>query len=324
MSNRLSPAHSIAPGSGQRPGAPLVSIIVNCLNGEAYIAAALDSALAQSFEDWELILYDDQSTDGSAEIFHSYADPRFRYIFAKKPLELTQARDEAIRHSCGEWVAFLDQDDLWMPDKLERQLDFLRQPGADNIGLIYGRAKRFGYLDAGRDFDHHFEGRPLPEGDVFNLLAMEANFIPMSSSLVRRLALKEMDPVPKNIRLCPDYYYWMAISQRWQVRALQEPCCLYRVSSYDFTSSSAIQVFTEFTNVIEYFSSGLDQRSLDKRRRACQNLIGVAEIASGRLLAGLNRITRYGSMLHLITRAPGYLLRFLHDQLFHSKEKESG
>ena len=111
----MSPAHSIAPGSGQRPGATLVSIIVNCLNGEAYIAAALDSALAQSFEDWELIFYDDQSTDGSAEIFHSYTDPRFRYILAKQPLELTPARDEAIRHSCGEWVAFLDQDDLWMP-----------------------------------------------------------------------------------------------------------------------------------------------------------------------------------------------------------------
>ncbi|MFT4712009.1 MAG: glycosyltransferase involved in cell wall biosynthesis [Porticoccaceae bacterium] len=323
MSNQP-PAYSIAPRSGQQLSAPLVSIIVNCLNGEAYLAAALDSALAQSFKDWELILYDDQSTDGSAEIFRSYADPRFRYIYAKQRLELTQARDEAIRHSCGEWLAFLDQDDLWMPDKLERQLDFLRQPGADKVGLIYGRAKRFGYLDAGRDFDHHFEGQPLPEGDIFNRLAMEANFIPMSSSLVRRLALTEMDPVPQNIRLCPDYYYWMAISQRWQVRALQEPCCLYRVRSYDFTSYSGVQIFTELLDIIEYFSRELDPRTLVKRRRACENLIGIAEIASGRLLAGLNRIARYGSVLHLIARGPGYILRCLCDQLLHSKAKESG
>lgn len=286
-----------------------ITIIINCLNGEDFLEEAIDSVLKQTFKNWELVLFDDRSTDRSAEIFNSYNDPRFHYILAERRMDLTPAREEAIKLTSGEWIAFLDQDDVWLPNKLEQQLKLLESPGADKVGLIYGRAKRFGYIDSGKDFDHHFEGKALPEYDIFDTLSKVANFIPMSSTMIRRSAFEEIKPAPKNVRLCPDYYFWMSISHQWHVRAVQDTCCLYRVRGNDFTAANGIQVFTEFLNIIEYFSDEFDHRTLQKKRRACQNLIGVAEITTGSLGKGITRIIQHGSMLHLIQRAPFYIFR---------------
>lgn len=290
---------------------PEITIIMNCWNGEAFIKEALDSVIAQTFGDWTLILFDDRSTDSSAEIFNSYNEPRFHYVMAEQQLDLTAAREEAIKFARSEWIAFLDQDDVWFPDKLELQLQLLKTPGSDKVGLIYGRAKRFGYIDSGTDFDHHFEGVLLPELEIFDKLSEVANFIPMSSAMIRRTAYENMIPVPKNVRLCPDYYYWMAISRQWQVRAVQDTCCLYRVRGNDFSSSNGVQIFTEFFNVLEYFSNELDPLFWKKRRRTCQNLIGTSEMASGKLSQGIIRIMRHGSLLHLLRRTPSYIFRWL-------------
>ena len=101
---------------------PLVTVIVNLYNGEATVAEAIDSVLAQTFSDWELLIWDDCSTDGSADIVHRYTDARIRYVRSDTWVSLGQARQAAIDLARGEWIAFLDQDDLWLPDKLERQL----------------------------------------------------------------------------------------------------------------------------------------------------------------------------------------------------------
>lgn len=302
-----------------RMAAPKVSIIINCLNGELFLEEALDSAISQTFEDWELILFDDRSSDRSAEIFHGYADSRFNYVMAEVRLDLTAAREEALKHARGEWVAFLDQDDVWHSDKLERQLGLLDTSNHGEVGFIYGRAKRIGYIDEGKDFDHHFEGRLLPENNIFDSLSTVANFIPMSSVMLRRSAYEAMEPVPKNIRLCPDYFYWMSISRQWQVRALQETCCLYRVRGSDFNSPNGVQIFTEFLNVIEYFSDEIDHQVMEKRRRSCQNLIAIAEIASGLRWKGITRVLRHGSLIHLFQHAPIHLFRMIRNGLLYQK-----
>lgn len=290
---------------------PRVTVIINCWNGEDYLAEALDSVLDQTFEDWDLVLFDDRSTDSSASILHAYSEPRFRYVLAEKQLDLTAAREAALEYARGEWVAFLDQDDIWLPDKLERQLQLLEGPDTEKVALVYGRAERFGSIDAGQDFDHHFAGKALPQGYVFNDLAMVANFIPMSSALVRRDALEHVTPLPGDVRLCPDYYFWMAISRSWQVLALQQTCCLYRVRGDDFSSHRGTQVFTEFLRVIEYFGEYIDNKSFRRRQRACHNLIGVSEIKDGFLFRGIMRIAKKGSLLHLARHAPPYVLRRL-------------
>src|SRR5208282_4651656 len=115
---------------------PLVSVIMNIRNGAAFLREALDSIMAQTFADWELIAWDDCSTDDSARIVAGYKDSRVRYFLSPENTPLGKARDNAIRQAQGEWLAFLDQDDLWTATKLEKQMAL-----ADNgVGIIYGRA----------------------------------------------------------------------------------------------------------------------------------------------------------------------------------------
>src|SRR5271167_2590982 len=95
---------------------------MNIRNGAGFLREALDSVMAQTFSDWELIAWDDCSTDDSAPIIAGYRDPRVRYFLSPEETPLGKARDSAIRHATGEWLAFLDQDDLWTPTKLAKQM----------------------------------------------------------------------------------------------------------------------------------------------------------------------------------------------------------
>src|SRR5690349_5141072 len=119
---------------------PLVSIILNVRNGAMFLREALDSVMAQTFADWELIVWDDRSTDASAQIVAAYRDPRIRYFLAPEETPLGKARDLAIRQASAEWLAFIDQDDVWLPRKLEQQVALA---GAPDVGIVYGRAVLF-------------------------------------------------------------------------------------------------------------------------------------------------------------------------------------
>ena len=101
---------------------PLVSVVMNCYNGEAYLYESIKSILSQTYENWELIFWDNQSTDSSAEIFKSYRDKRFRYFYANGHTPLYKARNLAIEKSKGDFIAFLDTDDLWSKEKLKLQM----------------------------------------------------------------------------------------------------------------------------------------------------------------------------------------------------------
>ena len=95
---------------------------MNCYNGEKYLREALNSILAQTFQNWELIFWDNQSTDGSARIFKNYKDERFKYFYASKHTNLGGGRAEAYPLLSGKFIAILDVDDLWLPSKLADQL----------------------------------------------------------------------------------------------------------------------------------------------------------------------------------------------------------
>ena len=204
---------------------PLVSVIMNIRNGVAFLREALDCVMAQTFADWELIVWDDCSTDGSAQIVAEYKDRRVRYFLSPEETLLGKARDNAIREANGEWLAFLDQDDLWTPTKLEKQM-----PLADErVGIIYGRAVLFWPSGRKRDYDQAHEFTPLPEGNIFSELFRSACFIAMSSAVLRRSAVEELGGIPGWVELAPDYYLYVAIAHRYEARAVQEVVCWYRM-----------------------------------------------------------------------------------------------
>lgn len=107
----------------------LVSVIMPSWNTEKFIAESIQSVIDQTYTNWELLIVDDCSTDNTDEVVRSFEDPRIIYIKAKRNMGAAMARNKALRKAKGEWIAFLDSDDLWMPDKLEKQLDFMHKNG---------------------------------------------------------------------------------------------------------------------------------------------------------------------------------------------------
>ena len=119
---------------------PLVSVIMNCYNGEKYLTDSLNSLLSQNYRNWELIFWDNISTDNSKKIFESYNDKRFKYYLAPKHEILYKARNLAIKKTSGDYIAFIDTDDIWSKDKLSSQIKLF---GDEKIGLVYGNYWRY-------------------------------------------------------------------------------------------------------------------------------------------------------------------------------------
>lgn len=107
----------------------LVSIIMPTWNTERFIAEAIQSVLNQTYQNWELLIVDDCSTDNTEQVVASFKDDRIKYFHNEESCGAALTRNRAMREAQGEWIAFLDSDDLWMPEKLEKQIAFMRENG---------------------------------------------------------------------------------------------------------------------------------------------------------------------------------------------------
>ncbi len=105
----------------------LVSVIMPSWNTEKYIADSMQSVINQTYSNWELIIVDDCSTDNTDEVVASFNDSRIKYLHNEKNCGAALTRNRALREARGEWIAFLDSDDLWAPEKLQRQIDFMKK-----------------------------------------------------------------------------------------------------------------------------------------------------------------------------------------------------
>lgn len=114
-----------------------VSIIVPVYNAENFIRETIDSVLAQSYGDWELILVDDNSKDRSGEIIKTYDDSRIRYIRREENLGAWAARNKGVDEAKGRYIAFLDSDDYWEPEKLKRELEYMHKKDAGFVFTSY-------------------------------------------------------------------------------------------------------------------------------------------------------------------------------------------
>jgi teichuronic acid biosynthesis glycosyltransferase TuaG len=112
---------------------PLISVITPCYNSARYIAKTIESVLAQTYQNWEMIIVDDCSTDNSYQTAIAFAekDKRIRVYRQEQNSGAALARNKAILESRGKYVAFLDSDDLWLPEKLEKQLRFMQKNNSD-------------------------------------------------------------------------------------------------------------------------------------------------------------------------------------------------
>lgn len=166
------------------PDKAKVSILMNCYNGEKYLREAVDSVLAQTYKHFELVFWDNCSSDSSAEIFNSYSDERLRYILAPEHTDLGGGRAKAWEYLNGEFVAVLDADDIWLPSKLERQLPYFSDP---EVGIVISDTLFFNEV-AERPL---YAGKYPPEGWVFENL-LKAYFVSLETLVIRRSAAQKL------------------------------------------------------------------------------------------------------------------------------------
>ena len=195
---------------------PTVSVLMNCLNGARYLKEALDSVYAQTYEDWEIIFWDDASTDASATIAlqSHFPDTRLRYFRGAGGQPLGAARNQALAQCCGRYVALLDCDDLWMPTKLQRQLAYIEN--RPQTGMLFADCL---YVDAdGNSIGSAFARTPPPSGlSVYAALLERPNFIPSPTILWRTDALRKVNGFPLTYRYAETFAACLRIAQQFVV-----------------------------------------------------------------------------------------------------------
>jgi glycosyltransferase involved in cell wall biosynthesis len=280
---------------------PSVSVIMNVRNGASTLRESVESVLRQSFQDWELIVWDDRSSDESAQIVAEYKDPRIRYFLSPEDASLGKARSDAIRQAAGTWLAFLDQDDIWLPRKLEQQMALALVD--DTTGLIYGRTVRFYPSGMERDYDQTHEFTLLPEGDVFNQLFTDSCFIAMSSAVFRRTAVEAVGGIPDAIQIVPDYWLYVAVARRYPVRAVQEVVCRYRMHTANTSRLAAVKMNEEVLWLIDQWADQLDPRTVALCRKRHCTAIALTEMRNPATAAqGIARLFTQGSVASQLVR----------------------
>jgi len=200
---------------------PKVSIIIPAYNAEDYIRDAVDSALAQTHEDREVIVVDDSSTDDTPLILKSYGD---RIIVHRQAnAGVSGARNTGARLASGALLAFLDADDTWRPSKLASQLAIAHTP------VSY--TNRFNFGARGELPEVQSELTPLLSGDVFVPLMLRGNFITVSSVMMTREVFAELGGFVHQPGGCEDWDLWLRAAERYPFSVCPEPLTGYRFTS---------------------------------------------------------------------------------------------
>ena len=195
-----------------------VSVIIPAYNAANFIEETVDSALAQTHRDVEVIVVNDGSTDATLDRLQKYGS-RIQVVNLSNG-GVARARNEGVKRATGEWVAFLDSDDLWVPKKLELQLAHSDAP------LRYSDRINFG--DRGDLPELHSQVMPMREGDLFLVLMLEGNFIGTSSVLVRRDLFEQLNGFFTGLNGTEDWDLWLRIAERHNVGCYREPLTSYR------------------------------------------------------------------------------------------------
>jgi glycosyltransferase involved in cell wall biosynthesis len=205
---------------------PRVSVIIPALNAANVIVETLESLRAQTFQDFEAIIVDDGSTDATAEIARRFceSDPRF-LLFQQSHGGTAVARNTAIEKSRGEWMAFLDADDVWLPQKLERQMTLSAED--PRVNFLFSN---YYFWDVQRDSStvYYRDHRPLPDGNALRQLIF-GDVYRTSTVMVRRQTLLDVGLFDPALKFCQDWDLWLRIARRGIcAKGLRQPLVRYR------------------------------------------------------------------------------------------------
>ena len=231
---------------------PAVSIIMPAYNVEAYVGDAIRSALAQTFTDFELIVVDDGSTDGTAQVVRALARADSRITLVQQANRgLAGARNSALRASRGEFFALLDSDDLWEPTFLAEQLAILH--ARPEVDIVTGNGWYLGGAQHGQPARPHPDPRPTP--DLGSIIGDEWSVFIMS--VFRRNVYTKIGPFDESMRSNEDYDFWLRAAVAGLTFARHDtPLGYYRIRTDSLSASNVrmlrgiLHVYTKLRPVI--------------------------------------------------------------------------
>ena len=231
----------------------MVSILMCTYNREQYLKRAIDSVIAQTYTEWELIIVDDGSTDNTEQLVASYPDPRIRYIKMDKNRFYCYAANYGLQNCRGDYVAFQNSDDEWLSDKLEKQMRFMEEhteAGAcftevtliDNEGNVLSER----CLPMEKLFENHYEDQK----DWMHFFLHKGNCVCHPSALVRKKVMDEVGGF--NLMYCQlaDFDLWVRIVTEHPIYVLPEKLIRFR---WDINKQEQVSSATE-KNLIRSFN----------------------------------------------------------------------
>jgi glycosyltransferase involved in cell wall biosynthesis len=209
---------------------PRISVIIPVYNGEKTIRETVESVLNQTFSDFELIVINDGSQDSTLDILANIQDPRLK-VFSQSHAGVSVSRNNGIVHAHGEFITFLDADDLWTPDKLETQLKALEANPQASVAYSWTD-----FIDESGRF--LWSGLHIAaNGDVLAKLLM-VNFLEGGSNpLIRKQALTEVGDFDSSLEPAEDWEMWLRLATRYYFIAVPIPQILYRYTSYSASAN---------------------------------------------------------------------------------------
>ena len=201
---------------------PLVSVIITAYNAERYIAETLESVFAQTYSNFEVIVADDGSTDGTRELVQT----RFASVhyLCQPNAGQASARNLGLRHARGDLIAFVDSDDLWLPEKLTKQVRlFVEDPA-----LAWSYTDCYTFIDRADNITGRLSRIAKPhEGHILPALFL-GNFIPSPTVMIRKRVFDTVGLWDERAIRAEDWSMWLPIAAHFSIRYLDEPLALYR------------------------------------------------------------------------------------------------
>ena len=243
----------------------LVSIVMNCYNGDKYLREAIDSVYAQSYSNWEIIFWDNGSTDNSASIAKSY-DKRLKYFFAVNTVPLGEARNLALKEAKGDYVSFLDCDDIYLPEKISIQLTEMQ---AQNALLSYG-----GWIKINEESEEVKKYKFAAGFNKFEKIYEKYN-VAFLTLMINNNYLKENNiNFDKNLKYAPDHNIVLRIAYNTPVMSIDKMLAKYRVHDKALSKNRKADKYEDMEYTRRFFESiGAQEKFKNFRYFSLKSLI---------------------------------------------------
>lgn len=201
---------------------PLVSVIINCHNGEKYLSKCIKSVLNQTYKNWEIVFWDNCSSDNSKKILRSFKDKRIKYFKNNFFTSLYAARNLAIKKTKGDYVAFLDTDDWWHKKKLQKQIDLIKLNKDPQI--IYSNVY---IVKQNKGIKRLFQKGNLPSGYITQKLLNDYK-VGLLTILIKKEIFKKSN-FNEKYNIIGDFDFILKLSTKSKFFCVQEPLAFYRI-----------------------------------------------------------------------------------------------